>query len=1387
MHQVDRLLVGAPLGKNLQPNTEKSGALWKCPLSTRQDDCQQVETDGHYDGITLNPPADTELKEGQWMGVTVRSQGPGRKVMVCAHRYINRGLANEWHWGHGLCYTLQQNLDFEHEWIPCRNLDVTRQHEQYGYCQAGTSGLLTEDDSAVIGMPGPYTWRGTVFAVNISDNFLQRDKTQYFGPVTASTSPVDKYSYLGMAVAYGTFFPNLASQSIVAGAPRSQGTGQVVFFSKERVGQKTLRYDLIIDGEEHFSQFGYELCADDFDQNGMTDLVVGAPFHFTGDGEASGGAIYIYSTPRSGLTKSTKPTRILGKDRVKTDGAPESRFGFALASLGDLNKDSYPDLAVGAPFEGAGVVRIYLGGSKGLSTEPAQVIRSEDVAGARAPITFGYSLGGGLDIDGNGYPDLLIGSFCNDTVSLIRARPIVGIVTKVEGMDQLTRINPSELSCDKQPGIGLKCVTFQACFKMESLEQLKTTVNLEYRLEAETFQPDRRFSRVRFLEGLPERRHVVERTLPLSADNTREYFCQEETMFIKKDTRDIQTSIPMKLTYSLQQREEASKVFYAKFVKKCGSDEVCQSQLKVKPVFDLRTDEEGFSVLEKEVGKLLRINTTIRNDGEPAYNARLFVTYPPSISFVGKEPTVSARAGTGTTSPCQNSGNQLICNLGNPVSRGTQEMVLRFNVDKLDDDEEMVELSFSTNTTSEQTEPQGESIIRARVAKRSEISVSGVAWPEQVFYGGEVKGESDVKSLDEVGSPILHKYEVYNDGPSTVDWVDVVIDWPVEVQSPGPRGKWLLYLTKPPVVEGDGECTFDKAIVNPRNLQQLVEEPVFSPSVTGAYVGASGYQTESGFTSAGGGYSRATSGSSSSSESSYKKEYSFSNSSRKESSSGGSFGGGGSFTGDHHDRVVVEDTTVRKTDYGSGLNAIDDRRRKQEDAYRRRPYGTVAGDTEDDYTTRRYGYSERRYTGGAGAGAGTGDSGYDSRYQGGATDRRYQGGSFSEKRYGSGQTGGQVSATVDRRGYQTSSSSSGSTGSTTGGSYGGSYSGSSSDELERRYGAGQGFRTSSFDSQSGGGRYEGALGAGGDARTGGGLRRQYEDGSEYESEYEGSTYQGATGGRARRPGGRRRGYYRRRRPIGGATGGNQSYTYRRQYESRRPLPADGLGPVDLATRRDELSSRRVQGGVERVEDLGDGTRRTYQAHRDLDGGDGFERELTTEEDRRTRRDVGVRRRREREMVVMPEAVTSPSGEVQQVVFFDCARNTAKCVQFRCRINSLKPNQYALVHIQGRIWNHTLVEDYDRVSYVSIKSRATLQMDPTLEQLQDVSDDVSMAETIAYPAVPAKAEDGGVPIWVIVVSVLAGLLLLAIICLILWKLGFFKRRRPDPTLKSNISR
>lgn len=49
------------------------------------------------------------------------------------------------------------------------------------------------------------------------------------------------------------------------------------------------------------------------------------------------------------------------------------RFGFALTNLGDLNKDGYEDIAIGAPYEKKGTVYIYLGSKNGIITIPSQV------------------------------------------------------------------------------------------------------------------------------------------------------------------------------------------------------------------------------------------------------------------------------------------------------------------------------------------------------------------------------------------------------------------------------------------------------------------------------------------------------------------------------------------------------------------------------------------------------------------------------------------------------------------------------------------------------------------------------------------------------------------------------------------------------------------------------------------------------------------------------------------------------------------------------------------------------------------------------------------------------------------------------------------------------
>lgn len=51
-------------------------------------------------------------------------------------------------------------------------------------------------DYVVIGTPGPHTWRGTLYVVTVSDDFIYKDTVVYSSPMQEE-SPVSKYSYLG--------------------------------------------------------------------------------------------------------------------------------------------------------------------------------------------------------------------------------------------------------------------------------------------------------------------------------------------------------------------------------------------------------------------------------------------------------------------------------------------------------------------------------------------------------------------------------------------------------------------------------------------------------------------------------------------------------------------------------------------------------------------------------------------------------------------------------------------------------------------------------------------------------------------------------------------------------------------------------------------------------------------------------------------------------------------------------------------------------------------------------------------------------------------------------------------------------------------------------------
>ncbi|XP_034186491.1 multiple edematous wings isoform X2 [Osmia lignaria lignaria] len=833
------MLIGAPLDQNRQPSTNRSGALWQCPLTTFKTDCTQVITDGRlkegglydtsFESDNLVPPGNDEIKDNQWLGVTVRSQGIGGKVMVCAHRHVVKTADSQW--GQGQCYILTQDLKYQDLKKPCSGKPTNKAHEQFGYCQAGTSGVLTSEDRVVIGTPGPHTWRGTLYLFTISDEFLTRDNTVYNAPMQ-DASPVSKYSYLGMSVTVGNFFGT--GLAYAAGAPRSNGTGQVILLTR-RDFKPDMDVAFILDGEQFASSFGYEITSADVNGDKVTDLIVAAPFYFS---KVEGGAVYVYTSLQKTYKEGekSKPVKLVGRE--------ESRFGFALTNLGDLNKDGYEDIAVGAPYEKKGTVYIYLGSKNGIITIPSQVIHADDMP---EPLqTFGYSLSGGIDMDQNGYADLLVGAYENDAVALLRSKKIIDITTYIRYLkkdgtyqEKIEPIDPNKVGCPEDPNSNHTCFSFEACCKTESLvkEDDMQNLKLNYYIEAETYTGVKKFSRVWFGGG-HSRLHYINRTVIL--DTTKLEHCQKETIYLKENTRDIQSPIKFRLNYSLIQEEpimpaegeslpdiknypilnqqEAARVFDATFQKDCGNNDICESDLQVQARLNLSASSVKPNFYELLLGEReeVVVDINVSNIGESAYEAQLFIVHSPSLNYIASKSNDSIS--------CNLHNSSLIaCSIGNPFKKDKLlNIQVRFDPKELEDNKSQLVFVIFANSTSKEIKEKEPVKLQATVVKRAELSIKGSAKIQWARYGGPVIGESAIKYLNEVGPKVSHVYQVFNEGPWRVSSLEVRISWPYEVANDKAHGKWLLYLEELPIIQGSGdsECILPPGhVVNPLKLQ----------------------------------------------------------------------------------------------------------------------------------------------------------------------------------------------------------------------------------------------------------------------------------------------------------------------------------------------------------------------------------------------------------------------------------------------------------------------------------------------------------------------------------------------------------------------------------------
>ena len=158
--------------------------------------------------------------------------------------------------------------------------------------------------------------------------------------------------------------------------------------------------------------------AGDVNGDGYDDAVVGAP-NAAGASGGSGAAYVLHGSP-SGLT--APGTRI-----AAPDGSWNDDFGWAVSAAGDVNGDGYDDVVVGVPGDDdvgtdGGAAWVFYGGSKGIEdTTGTKLVASNGEAGDN----FGNAVSAAGDIDGDGYDDILVGAWTEQTNGLVRGAAYV--------------------------------------------------------------------------------------------------------------------------------------------------------------------------------------------------------------------------------------------------------------------------------------------------------------------------------------------------------------------------------------------------------------------------------------------------------------------------------------------------------------------------------------------------------------------------------------------------------------------------------------------------------------------------------------------------------------------------------------------------------------------------------------------------------------------------------------------------------------------------------------------------------------------------------------------------------------------------------------------------
>ena len=144
--------------------------------------------------------------------------------------------------------------------------------------------------------------------------------------------------------------------------------------------------------------------AGDVNGDGFSDVIIGS--HLYDNGQADEGRAFVYHGSALGL--GTTPAATVESNQASC------AFGRAVATAGDINRDGFSDVIVGAPLYNGGqiaqgIVFVYLGTPAGMATTHTYAIAPDN-----AFASFGSSVATAGDVNADGYSDLIVGAPFSD-------------------------------------------------------------------------------------------------------------------------------------------------------------------------------------------------------------------------------------------------------------------------------------------------------------------------------------------------------------------------------------------------------------------------------------------------------------------------------------------------------------------------------------------------------------------------------------------------------------------------------------------------------------------------------------------------------------------------------------------------------------------------------------------------------------------------------------------------------------------------------------------------------------------------------------------------------------------------------------------------------------